>query len=129
MVLEFSSKYPLTDYCYQFNASVISDYPEENERIIGFMYCRIRMIYSEMFNLKHDNNLLSNSNMNWYYFSIQLFIKGIYSMSAQIEPFLIQILDNTLQFISKHNIKTIKQFNIKSKTKIKITNIRIYQVY
>ena len=45
MILSLSSEYPRLKMCSAFNASTISDYPDEQEWIIGHIYMRIRKIY------------------------------------------------------------------------------------
>ena len=41
MVLTISSQYPRLGVCRAFDASLISDYPEEKEWLIGFIYLRV----------------------------------------------------------------------------------------
>ena len=41
MVLKIKSMYPRLNLCNAFDVSLISDYPEEQEYLVGFMYLRI----------------------------------------------------------------------------------------
>ena len=41
MVLHITTQYPRLHFCKAFDASVISDYPEEKEFLIGFIYMRV----------------------------------------------------------------------------------------
>merc|ERR1719334_1170512 len=41
MVLRIASRFPRLDYCHAFQASLISDYPEEQEWLIGHLYIRV----------------------------------------------------------------------------------------
>ena len=45
LVLTISSKYPRLGVCRAFDASLISDYFEEQEWLIGFIYTRIRKYF------------------------------------------------------------------------------------
>ena len=47
MILEINSQYPKLSLCYAFDASQLSDYPEESERLVGFMYVRVRKIFAK----------------------------------------------------------------------------------
>eukprot|EP01084_Bolivina_argentea_P048307 89024_1 len=41
MILKINSHFPRLNYCNAFDVSLISDYPEEEEWLVGFMYVRI----------------------------------------------------------------------------------------
>eukprot|EP00488_Nonionellina_sp_1-RS-2012_P003732 TRINITY_DN8087_c0_g1_i1.p1 TRINITY_DN8087_c0_g1~~TRINITY_DN8087_c0_g1_i1.p1 ORF type:complete len:104 (+),score=33.17 TRINITY_DN8087_c0_g1_i1:217-528(+) len=41
MVLQITTQYPQLGICRAFDAHLISDYPEEKEWLIGFVYLRI----------------------------------------------------------------------------------------
>eukprot|EP01084_Bolivina_argentea_P026277 48843_1 len=45
MILSISSQYPRLRICNAFDCSTISDYPEEQEFLIGHIYLRVRKIY------------------------------------------------------------------------------------
>ena len=47
MIIEMNSQYPRLNLCYAFDASQLSDYPEESERLVGFMYVRVRQIFAK----------------------------------------------------------------------------------
>ena len=44
MVLKIASRFPRLNYCNAFQASLISDYPEEQEWLVGFM-CLVSMVF------------------------------------------------------------------------------------
>ena len=49
MVLKITSQYPRLDFCRAFDASLISDYPEECEWLIGFVYLRVLFLQHLIF--------------------------------------------------------------------------------
>eukprot|EP01084_Bolivina_argentea_P170871 296060_1 len=105
-VLTLSSQYPRLGVCKAFNASLVSDYPEEQEWIIGFVYFRIRQIHSG--NIFEWQRLPPASNLRFVFFALHLFKQQIFSMSDDLEEILIEIF---LEKDSKTNKKYNKIYN------------------
>merc|ERR1719203_1987482 len=61
MILKMTSQYPRCDYCHAFDVSIISDYPEEQEYLVAFMYMRVldvstRSIVNDIIDRKQWDN-------------------------------------------------------------------------
>merc|ERR1712176_1047186 len=50
VVLKITTQYPRLGVCRAFDASLISDYPEEKEWLIGFLYLRIITVLTRPLN-------------------------------------------------------------------------------
>ena len=113
MVLKINSYYPRLNLCKAFDASLISDYPEEQEWLVAFMYVRILEVRtravplpSENKNDEDKNKMDTKNNKNnedknnddedeqikdfasytrSIYFAIHLFKEQIFSMSDNLE--------------------------------------------
>ena len=89
MVLTMSSQYPRLGVCRAFDASMISDYPEEQEWLIGFIYTRIRMVHTkEKFVL---DKLPVASNLRFVFFALHLFRQQMFSMIPDMYDILVDI--------------------------------------
>ena len=80
MVLKITSQYPRLGVCRAFDASLISDYPEEQEYLIGFIYLKVLEVRTRElildWNSRNPTNLLSihlTSTTRAIFFAIQLF--------------------------------------------------------
>jgi len=84
MILEISSMYPRLGMCHAFNASLMSEYPEEQEYLIGHIYMRINRI-----SIKEPGQYLPvNSKLRLAFFAIHLFQRQIFSMGEYLEHIL-----------------------------------------
>ena len=83
-----NSKYPQLPLCYAFDASQLSDYPEESEKLVGFMYVRVRKIFTKSPILLPEDSIFKKKNVSTvklYFFAMRLFMEGIYSMDRFLE--------------------------------------------
>merc|ERR1712228_803973 len=97
MVLQITSQYPRCEFCRAFDASVISDYPEEQEYLIGFMYMRVleirtRPLVNDIKNQELWKKAPLASRVRSLFFSIHLFREQMFSMSEHLEYYLIEFL-------------------------------------
>jgi len=98
MVLKITSQFPRLGKCNAFDASQLSDYPEEQEWLVGFMYMRILQISTKKLinEFKSFENLLGkvplSSWMRQEFTAIHLFQQQMYSMSENLELMLAQYL-------------------------------------
>eukprot|EP01084_Bolivina_argentea_P002738 5070_1 len=99
MVLKITSQFPRLNYCNAFEASLISDYPEEQEWLVGFMYVRLLEIRTRKLIDTIDQSfggIISKIPLSsWVrqeFFTIHLFNEGIFSMSKRLERTLAQFL-------------------------------------
>ena len=97
MVIQMKSKYPRLTFCNAFDASLISDYPEEKEWLVGFMYVRILQISTkEVVNyerFERDSAKLSfASHVRRWFFAIHLFHQQVLSMSPHLERHIALLL-------------------------------------
>merc|ERR1712087_867550 len=89
MVLTMSSQYPRLGVCRAFDASMISDYPEEQEWLIGFIYTRIRMVHTKEKFVFYK--LPVASNLRFVFFVLHLFRQQMFAMSPDLEDILVDI--------------------------------------
>eukprot|EP01084_Bolivina_argentea_P018120 33784_1 len=97
MILKITSQYPRLDYCRAFDASVISDYPEEQEYLIAFIYMRVleiktRPIVNDIHNRDMWDKAPLASKIRVVFFSIHLFRQQMFSMSEHLEYYLVEFL-------------------------------------
>merc|ERR1712232_425920 len=92
MILSISSKYPRLQMCNAFNATMISDYPEEQEYLIGHIYMRVRMIYIKI----TPKHIEMNSKLRFAFFVTHLFRQQIFSMNDVLEQYLVGFIQNFL---------------------------------
>ena len=104
MVLTFASHFPRLGYCNAFDASLISDFPQEQEWLIGFMYVRLLKVRTRNISVDacNDENackykMFCNkcpwpSYMRDVFFAIHLFGQQMYSMSDHLEMIVNQLL-------------------------------------
>ena len=85
MILKITTHYPRLGTCKAFNASLISDYPEEQEWLIGFIYLRVLEIRTVALNFDNWINIPLASIIRSIFFSINLFRECCFSMSAHLE--------------------------------------------
>ena len=111
MVLSISSHYPRLGVCNAFDASVISDYPEEQEWLIGFIYLRINKIYTDSNTIELNIQMPVDSELRFAFFSIHLFANEIFSMNHELEIYLEGYL-KTYLFVYKKNIDINTYHNI-----------------
>ncbi|MEM7362040.1 MAG: hypothetical protein AAF335_03445, partial [Bacteroidota bacterium] len=102
MVLTIQSQFPRMNFCRAFDASLISDYPEEQEQLVSFTYLRIMKVRTR--NLISDDNNAGGPDLDkpksvplssytrCIFFAIQLFISQNFSMSLLEESFLLPFL-------------------------------------
>eukprot|EP01084_Bolivina_argentea_P010557 19673_1 len=98
MVLKITSNFPHSHHCNAFDVSLISDYPEEQEWLVGFMYVRVLEI---TINIHIDNIALSENIFqqitlsSWIrhaFFAIHLFRSQIFSMGEYSARILSEFL-------------------------------------
>merc|ERR1712087_246426 len=85
-----SSQYPRLGVCRAFDASMISDYPEEQEWLIGFIYTRIRMVHTKEKFVFYK--LPVASNLRFKFFVLHLFRQQMFAMSPDLEEILTEFL-------------------------------------
>merc|ERR1719249_601342 len=82
MVLKISSMYPRLGYCRGFDASLLSDYPEEQEWLVGFIYTRIRKVHTkEQYKVAE---LKLASQIRFAFFVTNLFHLQVFSLSEDL---------------------------------------------
>ena len=74
MVLALTSQYPHLKKCNAFDCSVVSDYPEEQEFLIGHIYMRIRKVYTRAF-----EKIPFDSKLRVSFFVVHLFREMFFS--------------------------------------------------
>ena len=90
MTLKLSSKYPRLDHCGAFDVSPLSDYPEEQEYLVGFMYTRVEeIITDELFGngatyLEIIQKTPIGSLMREEFLAIHLFKEQMFSMTGSL---------------------------------------------
>merc|ERR1712228_561204 len=98
MVLKITSQFPKLDRCNAFDASMLSDYPEEQEWLIGFMYMRILQVQTKKLikELNSFQDILDSVPLSsWLrqeFIVIHLFQQQMFSMSENLEMMLAQYL-------------------------------------
>eukprot|EP01084_Bolivina_argentea_P026282 48850_1 len=88
MILSISSQYPKLKICNAFNASTISDYPEEQEWIIGHIYLRIRKIYIKSI----PQYIYMDTNIRLSFFVIHLFRQQMFSFDNNLQYHIIPFI-------------------------------------
>eukprot|EP01084_Bolivina_argentea_P217111 368698_1 len=76
MVLQITSQYPRLQICKAFDASLVSDYPEEREWIISFSYLQIAKVTTRSLNnswYSYDFDFLRASKARSIFFAVHLF--------------------------------------------------------
>merc|ERR550525_315675 len=94
MILKISSRFPRLNYCNAFQASLLSDFPEEQEWLIGHMYIRVLDVITVPSWMPVDLNP-NGLGLDWsecldampmvsiikqYFFVLQLFKEQIFTM-------------------------------------------------
>eukprot|EP01083_Nonionella_stella_P251271 867105_1 len=97
MVLKITSQYPRLRICRAFDASLISDYPEEQEYLIGSIYMRVlevrtRPITTNIMDPELWKKAPLASKMRVVFFAIHLFREQMFSMSKHLEYYLVEFL-------------------------------------
>ena len=97
MVLEMTSLHPRLDQCCAFDVSLVSDYPNENEYLIGFVYLRVlnvqtRSLVEDVTNEDQWRAQPMASKIRSVFFAVHLFRQQVFSMSAHLEYYLVQFL-------------------------------------
>eukprot|EP01083_Nonionella_stella_P152390 488390_1 len=100
MVLKISSLFPKLSYCNAFDVSLVSDYPEEQEWLVGFMYVRLLEVSTrklvdddDIGNLDRIIQKVPMSSLaREMFFAIHLFKEQILSMSEHLQRMLVQFL-------------------------------------
>ena len=94
MVLKISSMYPRLGCCRAFDACLLSDYPEELEWLVGFVYTRIRKVHTKE---KWDiTKLPTSTQIRFAFFVTHLFHLHILSLSEDLAEILCFLLDDYL---------------------------------
>eukprot|EP01083_Nonionella_stella_P091883 256964_1 len=98
MVLQITSHYPRADFCNAFDCGLISDYPEEQEWLIGFMYARVLEVTTRRLGSNVSDfhqvwkEVPASSIARQSFFAVHLFREQIFSMSEHLERILNQFL-------------------------------------
>merc|ERR1712092_3226 len=91
MVLKINSMYPRLKHCNAFDASCLSDYPEEKEWLVGFMYARCLEVttrsLSDSRTFKYDmkQKVPLASALREEFFVFHLFKEQKFSLSDHLE--------------------------------------------
>ena len=98
MVLKLTTQFPRLDYCNAFDASLISDYPEEQEWLVGFMYVRVLEIRTRKL-VDDPKNFVDIATqipiaswMRQEFFALHLFREQMFSMNECLERMQAQYL-------------------------------------
>eukprot|EP01083_Nonionella_stella_P114533 338747_1 len=93
MVLTITSHFPRLNFCKAFDASTISDFPEEQEWLVGFMYCRVLKVQSRKYmSLEDLRRLPPASVIREEFFALHLFKEQMFSMGEHLQRILVQYL-------------------------------------
>merc|ERR1719242_1670230 len=98
MVLKITSQFPRLNRCRAFDVSVLSDYPEEQEFLIGDIYLRLLQVSTRSLLQSWDSfdnlvNIPLASFTRAVFFVIHIFREQIFSMSDNLENFLAMFLE------------------------------------
>merc|ERR1719242_779399 len=63
MVLQITSQFPRLGHCNAFNATTLSDYPEEQEYLVGHCYVRLLNVYTRPLYVRTDPPRHSSLNL------------------------------------------------------------------
>ena len=88
MVLSIGSQYPRLRMCNAFDASSMSDYPEEQEYLIGHVYLRIRKIYIKTV----PDTITMDSKIRLAFFAMHLFRRQVFSMNHDLQKCIIPFI-------------------------------------
>ena len=94
MILKITTHYPRLGVCKAFNAALISDYPEEQEWLIGFIYLRVLEVRTVALNIDNWIKIPLASIVRSIFFSINLFREQMFAMSKHLEYHLKAFLKN-----------------------------------
>ena len=89
MILEISSMYPRLGMCNAFNASLVSEYPEEQEYLVGHIYLRINQIHIK----EPPEYIHIDSKLRLAFFTIHLFQRQIFSMDSYLVQYLVAFIE------------------------------------
>eukprot|EP01083_Nonionella_stella_P271885 921757_1 len=93
MVLTITSHFPRLNFCKAFDASTISDFPEEQEWLVGFMYCRVLKVQSRKYMSLEDLRRLPRASViREEFFALHLFKEQMFSMGEHLQRILVQYL-------------------------------------
>merc|ERR1712228_117043 len=103
-----------------FNASVLSDYPEEQEYLIGDIYLRLMHVSTWTMMTSSDNfdnlaNIPLASFTRAVFFVIHIFREQIFSMSENLENFLAMFIELHLMEKKKEIFKVRNEYQLQSK--------------
>jgi len=88
-VLKLSSQYPRMGVCYAFDVGLVSDYPEEQEWLLGSMYARVLEVRTDR---EAVRRLPMVSQMREVFFTVHLFREQIFTMADHLADYLVQFL-------------------------------------
>jgi len=91
MVLSLKSNYPTSGLDRVFNASILSDFPDEQEWLIGFMYARIVKVSTDFFVKTEILPIVSQYRA--LFFVLHLFSQQIFSLSEDLEELMIALIE------------------------------------
>eukprot|EP01083_Nonionella_stella_P061277 159709_1 len=98
MVLSITSQFPRLNYCNAFDVSLISNFPEEQEWLVGFMYVRLLKVRTnKIVEDVNDYDQITESQPfssigRSIFFAMQLFQQQIFSANEQIARIQAQFL-------------------------------------
>eukprot|EP01083_Nonionella_stella_P189256 699481_1 len=104
MVLCVATQYPRLGMCRAFNASLLSDYPEEQEWLIGFIYMRVLQVITRplhrSWNTFKDmdgmdafgDEIPLSSKVRSIFFAVGLFVQQVFAMDVHSEYWLCSFL-------------------------------------
>ena len=84
MILRISSQYPRLGMCNAFNASLMSEYPEEQEYLVGHCYLRVREIHIK----QPPEYIHIDSKLRLAFFAVHLFQRQMFSVDAHLVQYL-----------------------------------------
>eukprot|EP01083_Nonionella_stella_P146257 459785_1 len=121
MVLKITSHYPKANFCNAFDCGLISDYPEEQEWLIGFMYARVLKVTTRRLgpNVADLNQIWKfvppSSIAREMFFAIHLFREQIFSMSEHLERILNQFLKVNRYELCDKDVIMMKKYKAQNK--------------
>eukprot|EP01083_Nonionella_stella_P299389 1016623_1 len=98
MILTIGTQYPRLNYCNAFDVTLISEYPDEHEWLVGFMYVRLLQLSTRETRLMDPTDIHELAGMckkvslsSWtkqMFFVVHLFNEQIFSMTEDLERML-----------------------------------------
>eukprot|EP01083_Nonionella_stella_P072596 195781_1 len=108
MILHITSQFPRLQMCKAFDASLISDYPAEQEWLIAHIYLRVRNVSTP----NSPAKTMMASQIKFSFFAIHLFRQQMFSLSPGLEHCIIPFIEIHLFKVSSTRSDMTKQRSI-----------------